>query len=91
MELSFVNKEGVYEALFEASNDFNLHIELDKPSYLGIYQSSVKDSGYSFTNEYKLNDIQKVYDIDFGALIYPKYIKVISGSNVLRAEVTFAQ
>ena len=36
-----------------------------------------------------MNDIQKVYDIDFGALVYPKWIKVVSGSEVLSASVNF--
>lgn len=90
MQLEFVKRGNNHEAIFEASSDFNIHIELDKPSYLGIYQSSIQNGEYSFTTEYKLNNIQKVYDIDFGALVYPKYIKVVSGSRVLKAELTFA-
>lgn len=89
MELEFIKKGNSYEAIFEVPSDFNIHIELDKPSYLGIYQSSIQDGEYSFTTEYKLNDIQKIYDIDFAALVYPKWIKVVSGSEVVSASVNF--
>ena len=89
MELEFVKRGNNYEAIFEAPSDFNIHIELNKPSYLGVYQSSIQNGEYSFTTEYKLNNIQKVYDIDFGALVYPKWIKVVSGSEVVSASVNF--
>lgn len=90
MQLDFVKRGNSYEAIFEVTGDFNIHIELNKPSYIGVYQSSIQNGEYSFTTEYKLNNIQKVYDIDFGALVYPKWIKVVSGSEVIKAEVTFA-
>lgn len=90
MELQFVEKGNIWEAVFEAPNDFNIHIELNKPSYLGVHQSGVPNSEYSLAVEYTSNNIQKVYDIDFGALVYPKWIKVTSGSKVVKGEVTFA-
>ena len=89
MQLEFVKRGNNYEAIFEVTSDFNIHIELNKPSYLGVYQSSIQNGEYSFATEYKLNDIQKIYDIDFGALVYPKWIKVVSGSEVIKGEVTF--
>lgn len=89
MELEFIKKGNIYEAIFEVPSDFNIHIELNKSSYLGVYQSSIQNGEYSFATEYKLNNIQKVYDIDFGALVYPKYIKVVSGSEVVSASVNF--
>lgn len=90
MELVFIKKGNLWEAVFEASSDFNIHIELNKPSYLGVYQRGVSNGEYSLAVEYTANNIQKVYDIDFGALVYPKWIKVVSGSEVIKGEVTFA-
>lgn len=34
MELEFVKRGNNYEAIFEVPSDFNIHIELNKPSYL---------------------------------------------------------
>lgn len=91
MELVFIKKGNLWESVFEVPSNFNVHIELDKPSYLGVYQSSIQDSEYSITTEYELKNIQKVYDLDFGALVYPKWIKVVSGSRVIKAELTLAE
>lgn len=88
MQLEFVKRGNNYEAIFEVPSDFNIHIELNKPSYLEVYQSSIQNGEYSFATEYKLNNIQKVYDIDFAALVYPKYFKVVSGSEVIKAFIT---
>ena len=87
MELIF-NKEGMkYVAEFEASGDFNLHIEREQSSYINIMQRGTSNGAYDLAKPFSSD---KVFDHDFGALVYPKWIKVVSGSEVVKAEVTFA-
>lgn len=89
MELTFTKQGNLYESIFEATGDFNLHLELDKIGYIGVYQRGTSEGLFSLSHECKFNDARDVYDIDFGALVYPKWIKVTSSSNVVKGEVTF--
>lgn len=90
MELNF-NKtsQNVYEAVFEASGDFNLHVERVKNGTLEVYQRGVAEGEYDFAWSAGIG-ARKVIDYDFGALVYPKWIKVTSGSKVVKGEVTFS-
>lgn len=90
MELKF-NKtdQNVYEAIFEATADFNIHLERKSTGIFVIQQSGVADGAFDDAFNLGIN-AREVIDYDFGALVYPKYIKVVSGSEVIKAEVTFA-
>lgn len=89
MELNFTKVGNEWVAEFEATNHFNLHLERKGTGSLIVLQ---RGSG---SGEYAAAFVRGVYgrpviDYDFGALVYPKWIKVVSGSEVLKAEVTFA-
>lgn len=80
MELNFIKDNNKYVSEFEVSSDFNLHIERNEGGTLYIQQrtgngqyDTVKDAVF------KLGD--SVIDYDFQALVYPKYIKIISDIN----------
>lgn len=88
MELNFVKDGNKWVAEFEAPNHFNLHIERDGVGYVNIFQRGLDYGEYDLC---KVFDANNVFDYDFGALVYPKYIKVTSGSKVLSAKVTFAE
>jgi hypothetical protein len=45
--MEFVKKNGMYEAEFEATADFNLHIERVAGGRFLIYQKSVADGQYT--------------------------------------------
>jgi hypothetical protein len=86
MELIF-NKEGMKHVVeFEAPCDFNLHIERNEGSYISVMQRGSSAGEYDLVKTFSAD---KVFDYDFGALVYPKYIKVLSGSEVVKGEVTF--
>ena len=91
MELKFVETiEGKeWEAEFEAPSDFNLHLERVKGSYLVVSQRGTPNGEYASAFAKGQYEGQAVIDYDFGALVYPKYIKVVSGSEVVKGEVTF--
>lgn len=91
MELVFVEViEGKkWEAEFKALSDFNLHVEREEGSYLTLSQRGTENGEYVTAWAKGAYEGQIVIDYDFGALIYPKWIKVTSGSKVLSATVTF--
>ena len=91
MELKFVETiEGKeWEAEFEAPSDFNLHLERVHGGSLVVSQRGTASGEYASAFAKGMYEGQAVIDYDFGALVYPKYIKVVSGSEVIKGEVTF--
>ena len=83
MELTFEKVGNQYVAEFQAPSDFNLHIEREEIGVLEVHQRG----RYDFAWGTGVNG-RKVVDYDFGALVYPKWIKVVSGSEVVKAFVT---
>lgn len=87
MELVFVeNEQRDWEAEFEATGDFNLHLERDRKGTITILQKTYKDGEYAFSNEFPYYNNN--FDFDFAGLVYPKMIKVISDSEVKIGVVT---
>ena len=78
-----------WQAEFEATSDFNLHLERVKGSYLVVSQRGTPSGEYAAAFAKGVYEGQAVIDYDFGALVYPKYIKVVSGSEVVSGSVNF--
>lgn len=91
MELEFVETiEGKeWEAEFEAHSDFNLHLERVNGGSLVVSQRGTASGEYAAAFAKGMYEGQAVIDYDFGALVYPKWIKVVSGSEVVSASVNF--
>ena len=87
MELTFEKVGNQYVAEFQATNDFNLHIEREEIGVLEVHQRGSEEGKYDFAWSTGVNG-RKVVDYDFGALVYPKWIKVVSSSEVSKAFVT---
>ena len=89
MEITFEKvNEHRYEACFEAPGDFNLHVERIKNGTLEVYQRGIAEGEYDFDWSAGIG-ARKVIDYDFAAFVYPKWIKVVSGSEVVSASVNF--
>lgn len=87
MELIFEKEHGMYVAQFQATGDFNIHLERNDRGLLNILQYTVADGKYDPISTH--NVIQdRVFDCDFSAVIYPKYIKIISNTEVTRCVIT---
>lgn len=85
--LNFIeNDRQDWEAEFEATGDFNLHLERPKKGTITILQKTYKDGEYAFSNEFPY--YHNNFDFDFAGLVYPKMIKVISDCEVLVGVVT---
>ena len=91
MELNFSKVGNEWVAEFEAPNHFNLHLERKGTGSLIVPQRGSESGEYAASFVRGVYEGQPVIDYDFGALVYPKYIKVESGSEVLKSEVTFAE
>ena len=91
--MEFVKKNGMYEAEFEATADFNLHIERKAGGRFLIYQKTVENGEYDIVDSVDYQDYRHktVIDLDMTAAIYPKYIKVVSESEVTMGVVTYAE
>lgn len=74
MNLEFIKVGSRYVAEFKAEADFNLHIEKDLGT-LSVYQTTVEGGKYDVVKT-GANHYDKVVDIDFVGVIYPKYIKI---------------
>lgn len=95
MELTFkqssqlFGKEYGYESEFEATADFNIHIERVSGGRFLVYQKSVADGDWDIVDGLGHKDHKAVIDLDFTALVYPKWIKVVSEVEVTMGVVTF--
>lgn len=87
MELTFVKKGEWYEADFTADKDFNLHIEKANGP-LSMYQTTVQGGQYEDVRGLNFGLDNTVVDIDFTALVFPKYIRVVSKVMPTLAVVT---
>lgn len=88
MELSFQKIDGQWVAEFEATSDFNINLDRVGKGALVIYQKGSKDGTYASQASYRnIKDSENV-DADVTALVYPKYIKVVSQTEVVKGIVT---
>ena len=88
MELTFGKEGNWYVSEFEVTSDFNLHIEKEPKGDFYLYQRTsglkydlIKNFGYNKGGD-------NIIDVDFTALIYPKWIKVKSAVKPTVAVVT---
>lgn len=87
MELKFNKNGDAWVAEFEATDKFNLHME---GLLLGSFSILQRTAGGKYTH---VRDIptyprfDKVFDYDFNALVYPKFIKIVSETEPTYAEV----
>lgn len=87
MEIEFTNIDNIWVAEFEVTSDFNLHIERNAEGRLDIYQRTAGGEYEHIHNTGYLNN-KAVYDNDFQALVYPKWIKIKSAVKPLIATIT---
>ena len=88
MELKFTKEHGGWVSEFEATADFNLHVEGVYEGNVSIYQRGTAGGGYAFVKDSRpAPSAGTVYDYDFTSLVYPKFIKVVCTDEPAYAEV----
>lgn len=91
MELQFQKvNENEWVAEFQATADFNLHIERVSSGSITVAQRGTESGEYDTAWAKGVYEGQRVIDYDFGALVYPKWIKVTSSSEVVSCVVNFS-
>lgn len=90
MELQFTKEGDKWVSEFSVSTDFNLHIEGVKQKDIRLYQSTVEGGKYAFIRSMSTlsSPFSTVFDFDFSALLYPKYLKVVCATEPTLATVT---
>ena len=92
MELTFVQSsliESAWEAEFQVTGDFNLHVERVRGGLFLVYQRTTESGDYGLVDDFGKKDGVACIDYDFSALVYPKWIKIVSKSKPSVAVVTF--
>lgn len=93
MNLDFNLNQDRWVAEFEATADFNLHVEGVKEGNVSVFQRGSAEGDYAFVRGSvpypSLNT--NVYDYDFAAVVYPKHIRVSCATQPTMAVVTFAE
>lgn len=90
MELTFTKEGDKYVTSFAVTSDFNIHIEKSGGRVV-LFQSSIENGEYDYVSGATIADTDGVFDSDFTALIYPKYIKMVADVMPTKAVVTFAE
>lgn len=93
MDLIFTKQADRWVAEFIATDDFNLHIEGVVEGNVSVFQRGSESGNYAFVRGSvpypSLNT--NVYDYDFAAVVYPKYIRVSCATKPTMAVVTLAK
>lgn len=93
MELTFtqtgqnISGKPAFVSEFQASADFNLHIERKESGKLLMYQMT-QGGKYDLVDDFGYKDTDSVIDYDCIALVYPKTIKIVSEVEPTYAAVT---
>ena len=87
--LTFNQVGDKYVAEFEATTDFNLHIERSESGFLFVNQRTTSSGAYDSVKGASFNYNDAVVDMDFTGAIYPKYIQVVSKVMPTMAIVTY--
>lgn len=89
--LVFTKQGEKYIAETKVNADYSLHLERTGDGNFMIYQKSTADGQYvSCTGipTSMVNHAGKVIDYSFSHGVYPKYIRIESGSEVTKGELT---
>lgn len=87
MQLEFKKQNGLYEVEFEVTGNFNLHLERKNYGRVELYQKTSSETNYTSSPSYSANG-DAIINLDFSMGIYPKFVKIISYTEVEKAIVT---
>lgn len=89
--LEFTKQGENYIAETTVNGDYSLHLERTGDGKFMIYQKSTADGQYVSCTGIPENMVYyagKVIDYSFSHGVYPKYIRIESGSEVTKGELT---
>lgn len=89
MNLQFLKEKTKFVAEFEATGDFNLHLERPSAGAIYLQVRGTSQGKYDSVKNVSMSDADLIFDSDFTALVYPKYIRIVSDVEPTVAVVTF--
>lgn len=90
MDLIFTKEGSKWVVEFQVTSDFNLHIERESNGDIFFYQRTTSAGDYDSIHIVPAI-YDKVFDSDFTASVFPKWIKIISKSPVTNAVLTLRE
>lgn len=84
------NDNGIYSVEFVVTDNFNLHLERVSPDIFEMFQKTVESGEYAPIFDDSKFKNHTVIDTDFVGYIFPKYIKIISFSEITNLVITDA-
>lgn len=90
MDLVFNEKNGGWEAEFEATGNFSLRVTKDGEGDVTLYQRSVAEGDYDLTARLSRGLRDRVIDRQITGAVFPVWIKVRSDVKPTSGVVTFA-
>lgn len=88
MNLTFIKIHDRWMAEFKVESDFNLHIEGVKQGNISLFQRTTENGEYAYIHTAVTPTSGTIYDSDFSAILYPKYIRVSCATEPTLAVVT---
>ena len=91
MKLEFTKVDGTNAMVAQAvvNGDFNLHVEMVQGGKVVVSVSTVADGKKAIKGVGNVSD-DGVYDEDFDAIVYPKYVEIRTTSQVREGYITEA-
>lgn len=89
MEITFNKVGDVYISEFKAEGDFNLRILRPEAGAISFYQRTAETGEFAHVDAAGNQNYNLVFDADFTALIWPKYMKIVSDVQPTSAVVTY--
>lgn len=90
MDLNFTKTSEGWVSTFQVEADFNLHIEMPELGVIKGYQRGCEEGEYDEFLHINYYD-SKTIDYDITALVYPKWIKIVTKQEPTKAVVTSSE
>lgn len=74
-QLTFTKTDGAYIATATVNSDFNVHIETYRSCSISVDITTVANK--NFANKFGQIIEDNVFDKDFHAAVYPKYVRIV--------------
>lgn len=87
-QLNFSLQDGKYVAEATANADYNLHIERENNGSITVLHSTVNDGEKVPVAHWDYTPLSPSLDEDFDGIVYPKYLKIVSGTPVTSGTIT---
>lgn len=88
-QLNFSQVGNVYVATAQVDSDYNIHLERNKVGFIQLLHSTTQSGRKVFVKQWLAQELGgSDFDEDFDGLVYPKYLKIVSETEVTSGTIT---